>query len=158
MYFAAGTTVGAAPTIPVMPTDANFDPPSTAECPEGHYYDGKESGVFGCKRCPYGAVTLKSGSVSADDCVVPPGYFASGTSAATGQLTKCPVTSATGEEEGYYRPAWKPVKEVISASGDGKDVCVKCGKGILSEAADRDEHPAAASGDKVAATSASCCE
>jgi hypothetical protein len=50
------------------------------------------------------------------------------------------------------------VLQVLSINGnkDGKDVCLQCGTNIMSRANDVDEHPNAAAGAKVPATSASC--
>jgi hypothetical protein len=72
-------------------------------------------------RCPYSAVTLKNGSTSADDCVVPPGYFARDSSNG-GEIVQCFTTPANTTEEGYYRAGWKAYKEVGPAAAGGASV------------------------------------
>jgi DNA-directed RNA polymerase subunit RPC12/RpoP len=56
------------------------------------------------------------------------------------------------------RSGWVKYNTVIStnAARDGKDVCTKCGSGILSSPRDPDESPTAPPGSLTAATSASC--
>jgi hypothetical protein len=98
-------------TVDTNATD--FEPPSTEFCPAGHYADGTAG--LACVRCPYNAVTLKNGSTSADDCVVPPGYFARDSSNG-GEIVQCPTTPDNTTEEGYYRPGWKAYKEVRPAT------------------------------------------
>jgi hypothetical protein len=73
-------------------------------------------------------------------------------------MVKWPTTPEGSEQEGYYRAGWKGFAEVTSSSGDGTDVCSKCGAGILSRAVDADESPDAAADSKVAASTAACCE
>ncbi|KAF8063858.1 hypothetical protein HT031_003715 [Scenedesmus sp. PABB004] len=155
-YKLATTTAGTEPTGSAVPvtSSSTFVPSAVEVCPIGFFFDGT-AGTWSCKPCPYSTITLKNGSASADDCVVPPGYFVAGT-AASGSMVKCPVTPANTEDEGYYRAGWKAFKEVVSTSGDGKDVCTKCGAGILSALTETDELSTAAAGSKVAATSASC--
>ncbi|KAF8072349.1 hypothetical protein HT031_000008 [Scenedesmus sp. PABB004] len=155
-YKLATTTAGTEPTGSAVPvtSSSTFVPTAVEACPVGFFFDGT-AGTWSCKPCPYNAITLKNGSTSADDCVVPPGYYVRG-SAANGTMAKCPTTPANTDTEGYYRTGWKAFKEVVSASGDGKDACTPCGAGILSDATETDELPSAAAGSKVAATSASC--
>uniref|UniRef100_A0A383VQR0 Tyrosine-protein kinase ephrin type A/B receptor-like domain-containing protein n=1 Tax=Tetradesmus obliquus TaxID=3088 RepID=A0A383VQR0_TETOB len=144
-----------ATTVNNLPVDTNsttFDPPATEFCPVGFYADGTAG--FACVRCPYQATTLKNGSTSADDCVVPPGYFAKDT-ATGGVLEQCPTTPANSEVDGYYRPGWKSYKEVLS-TGDGTDKCIPCGAGIMSTPMDADEMPGVAADAKAPASSASC--
>jgi hypothetical protein len=139
-------------------------PPAAAACPVGFYYDGS-SRNFACVRCPLGSTTLNNASTSINDCMVPPGYYvkpaasgSSSSSSSVGEMVKCPTTPPGTEEEGYYRSGWKSFSEVTSVTGDGKDVCSKCGEGVLSRPIDDDESAAAEAGSKVAATTASCCE
>jgi hypothetical protein len=87
----------------------SFDPPATEFCPVGYYADGTAG--LACVRCPYGATTLKNGSISADDCVVPPGYFARDTPNG-GELVQCFTTPDNTTDAGYFRAGWKAVKEV----------------------------------------------
>ncbi|WIA40047.1 hypothetical protein OEZ86_013466 [Tetradesmus obliquus] len=141
-------------TIDTNGTD--WTPPETEFCPVGSYSDGTTAG---CQPCPYSATTLKNGSISADDCVVPPGYFVRDSAAnANGEMVQCYTTPANREAEGYYRPGWKSYKEVLSTNPakDGKDICTKCGEGIMSAAVDADERPGAAAGSLAPATSAGC--
>uniref|UniRef100_A0A383W8R7 Tyrosine-protein kinase ephrin type A/B receptor-like domain-containing protein n=1 Tax=Tetradesmus obliquus TaxID=3088 RepID=A0A383W8R7_TETOB len=141
---------------PLNTTADDFNPPATQFCPVGYYADGTAG--FACVRCPYQATTLKNGSTSADDCVVPPGYFAKDTHG--GVLEQCPTTPANpatrAEAEGYYRPGWKSYKEVLSTTADGKDKCIPCGSDIRSRAMDADEMPGKSDTDKAPASSASC--
>ncbi|WIA19769.1 hypothetical protein OEZ85_005683 [Tetradesmus obliquus] len=133
-----------------------WTPPETEFCPVGSYSDGTTAG---CQPCPYSATTLKNGSISADDCVVPPGYFVRDSAAnANGEMVQCYTTPANSGAEGYYRPGWKSYKEVLSTNPakDGKDICTKCGEDIMSAAVDADERPGAAAGSLAPATSAGC--
>lgn len=132
-------------------------PPPVDACPIGFYYDGSTTNVA-CVRCPLGSVTLSNGSTSIDDCVVPPGYFVMATTDGLGVMVKCPTTPDGTEQEGYYRSGWKLIRKVASATGDGTDVCTKCGIGILSRAIEPDDSPVAVAGSMVAATSTTCCE
>jgi hypothetical protein len=136
-------------------------PPAAAACPLGYYYDGSGAN-YACVRCPLGSATLSNASTSINDCMVPPGYYvkapAAGSSSSGGEMVPCPTTTPGTEEEGYYRAGWKSFSEVTSVTGDGKDVCSKCGEGILSRPMDDDESSAAAPGSKVASSPASCCE
>jgi hypothetical protein len=104
-------------TVDTNATD--FEPPSTEFCPAGFYADGTAG--LACVRCPYSAVTLKNGSTSADDCVVPPGYFARDSSNG-GEIVQCFTTPANTTEEGYYRAGWKAYKEVGPAAAGGASV------------------------------------
>ncbi len=155
-FMVNGTDLGGQPVVAINPADSNFAPPTAVLCPRGYFYDGIASNVYGCKACPFQSLTRVNGSISDDDCLVPPGWYAR-TSNGIDELAKCPTTGSN-DEEGYYRPGWAQVKDVVSAAGSGTDVCIKCGSGILSEAVDTDEHPSAASTAKVAATTSSCCE
>jgi hypothetical protein len=133
-------------------------PPPVAACPIGFYYDGTAR-ALACVRCPLGSTTLANASTSINDCMVPPGWFvAAGANNGAGQMLKCPTTPEGSEQEGYFRAGWKGFAEVTSSSGDGTDVCTKCGTGILSRAVDADESPDAAADSKVAASTAACCE
>eukprot|EP00878_Enallax_costatus_P026846 GHUV01028850.1.p1 GENE.GHUV01028850.1~~GHUV01028850.1.p1 ORF type:complete len:672 (+),score=69.23 GHUV01028850.1:1615-3630(+) len=142
-----------------VPQGALQDQP-TELCPLGYYFDGKTSNVYGCLRCPFGSITRQNGSSSLDDCVVPPGYFIRPNSKdptqQTGQLVKCSTTSPNTTEEGYYRPSWKPYNNVVTLNGDGTDVCIKCGAGILSMQVQQDEHPLADEGSMVASATSAC--
>jgi hypothetical protein len=89
-----------------------FIPLPTEFCSFGTYSDGT---TLGCKPCPYGATTLRNASISADECVVPPGYFVRD-SATGGEMVQCLTTPANAETEGYYRPGWKAYKEVGAAA------------------------------------------
>jgi hypothetical protein len=90
--------------------------------------------------------------------MVPPGWFVAATPDGAGVMAKCPTTPEGSEQEGYYRAGWTGFAEVTSSSGDGRDVCSKCGEGVLSRAVDPDESPGAAADSKVAASAAACCE
>jgi hypothetical protein len=99
-------------------------------CPQGtyksSYVSADDHAATACTACPYGSVTRQVGSVSAADCMVPPGYFvralqqsgsglnvdqngsndaaeAAAAAAAAGEMVKCPTTPAGSTEEGYYR-------------------------------------------------------
>lgn len=133
-------------------------PPAAAACPIGYYHDNS-SNVFACAACPLGSTTLANASTSINDCMVPPGYFVKAAAAGSaGQMLPCPTTPAGTQQEGYYRAGWKSFSEVASTAGDGRDVCSKCGEGVLSRAMDDDGSPTAAPGSKVASSPASCCE
>ena len=155
-YMVSGAELGGLLPVSINPTAANFTPPAVVACPQGYFNDGTP-GVFGCKACPYSSVTLINGSITANDCMVPPGWYARNSSSGSGELAKCP-TSGANDEEGFYRAGWAHYTQVLSPAGNGMDVCLKCGTGIPSEAADPDEHPSAAAGAKVAASASSCCE
>jgi hypothetical protein len=108
--------------------------------------------------CPRGSTTLRNASTSINECMVPPGWFVAAAPGGSGQMSKCPTTPEGSEQEGYFRAGCKGYAEATSSSGDGTDVCTKCGDGILSRAVDADESPDAAADSKVAASSAACCE
>lgn len=104
-----------------------------------------------CQACPNGFTTQKQGAVSREDCMAPPGYFSNGTA-----LRPCGNVNGSG----YYREDWAPV---VSARGDGSDVCSPCGPGILTGFQDVDETPAtlaaeanSATKTMVSSTSGSC--
>jgi hypothetical protein len=52
----------------VLPMSGDTPPPEAEPCPVGFYYTGDDQGVWGCKRCPHGAITRQNGSISLDDC------------------------------------------------------------------------------------------
>jgi hypothetical protein len=163
----ASTAPGQEPSAAdVTSQSADDPPPAAAACPTGFYYDGS-SRNYACVRCPLGSTTLNNASTSINDCMVPPGYYvkaaapgssSSNDSANVGEMVKCPTTPPGTEEEGYYRAGWKSFSEVTSLTGDGRDVCSKCGQGVLSRPMDDDESTAAEAGSKVASSAASCCE
>jgi hypothetical protein len=127
--------------------------PDTELCPFNYYYDGT-AGIYGCKKCPYGSLTQQNGSVSLDDCVVPPGYFIKQTGS-DGELIKCPG-DVSGN--GYFRSGWVTYKQALD-TGDGTTACTACGAGILSEPVDADERTDIDTTDSlVPATPSSCCE
>jgi hypothetical protein len=160
-YKLAATAPGSEPSAQdaLSLTNQSLDepPPAVVVCPIGFYYDG-ESKNMACVRCPLGSTTLRNASTSISDCMVRPGWFVAAAANGAGQMLKCPTTPEGSEQQGYYRPGWKSFSEVTSSSGDGRDVCSKCGDCILSRAMDADESPNAAADSKVAASAASCCE
>lgn len=160
-YKWSGTEPGKEPTgldrLSLSSQSLDDPPPAAVSCPVGFYFDGTSTNVA-CARCPLGSVTLQNGSTSIDDCMVPPGWFVKASADGLGQMLKCPTTPEGTEQEGYYRSGWKSFREVTSASGDGTDVCTKCGNGILSRPVELDESPGADADSKVAATASSCCE
>lgn len=160
-YKVEGTQAGTEPTgldaLGLTGQSLDDPPPAVEACPIGFYFDGTSKNVA-CVPCPMGSTTLQNASTSINQCMVPPGWFVSSTADGLGQMVKCLTTQEGTEQEGYYRSGWKSFSEVTSTSGEGTDVCTKCGDGILSRAIEPDESPGAAANSTVAATASSCCD
>ncbi|KAF8063860.1 hypothetical protein HT031_003717 [Scenedesmus sp. PABB004] len=112
----------------------------TEACPLGFYFDGAP-GTFGCQRCPFGTVTRERGTESANDCLVPPGYYVQAPPGEAPRLAKCPTNvtaAADGPPSGFYRTGWVPPTPAVM-DADGTKACTPCGVGILSKWADPDE-------------------
>eukprot|EP00775_Hariotina_reticulata_P008849 gene8849-9028_t len=139
-------------------SDPSNYPPA---CPIGTYYEGgviSSSTTSTCKPCPLGTTTQSNGSTSADECMVPPGYYIK-LSGSSGSLEKCPINvTAGGVTQGYFRAGWKTYLDLtVRESGSGTTACTPCGENIVSALTDIDEMNSGDDPTKLVAGSPASC-